>query len=456
MADQLTETAKALVADNRGILAADESFPTIEKRFKSIDIESSEENRRAYRDMLFGTAGLEQFISGVILFDETLRQSASDGTPFAQALSKRGIIPGIKVDKGAKALANFPSEQVTEGLDGLRERGSEYVSLGARFTKWRAVITIGDGIPTDFCIHANAHALARYAALSQESGMVPIVEPEVLMDGDHSIDECADATKRTLTELFSELNDHSVQLPGTLLKTNMVLSGKGAAEQAGVEEVARANRRSPPGDRAGRHPGHRLPVGGAERRACYRASQRDEQAWRSPVGAQLLVRPGAAGAVIEGVEGRTLQRRGRSEGAVSPSPTQRGRMRRLVYRRDGERSRLTNRSGRHWGAVVGLCAAVLLGIVPGRGRRSHRVPRHRLLPPVTRSIVRRSRPSSTNAPRRSLTGTGRRSWTRSIPRPVRCAGGRRGSSTTRPRSRSEPTSSWRTGPVTETLPAPAT
>lgn len=239
MADQLSSTARALVAANKGILAADESFPTIEKRFKSIDIPNTEDNRRAYRDMLFGTPDLEQFISGVILFDETLRQSASDGTPFAQALSKRGIIPGIKVDAGAKDLANYPGEKVTEGLDGLRERLNEYVSLGARFTKWRAVIAIGDGLPTDYCIRANTHALARYAALSQEAGLVPMVEPEILMDGDHSIDRCFDATTRTLDALFSELADAKVSLGGTLLKTNMVLSGKDAGEQADIEEVAR-------------------------------------------------------------------------------------------------------------------------------------------------------------------------------------------------------------------------
>ena len=238
MADQLNSTAQALVAEHKGILAADESHPTIEKRFKSIDIESTEENRRAYRDMLFGTEGLEQYISGVILFDETIRQSASDGTPFPKLLADRGVIPGIKVDKGAKDLANFPGEKVTEGLDGLRERLKEYVSLGARFTKWRAVITIGDGIPSNFCLHANGHALARYAALSQETGLVPIVEPEVLMDGDHSIDACYDATKQTLEALFMQLELHKVSLSGTLLKTNMVLSGKDATEQAPVEEVA--------------------------------------------------------------------------------------------------------------------------------------------------------------------------------------------------------------------------
>ena len=239
MADQLSSTARALVAANKGILAADESFPTIEKRFKSINIDNSEDNRRAYRDMLFGTQGLEEFISGVILFDETLRQSSSDGTPFAEVLAKREIIPGIKVDAGAKDLANHAGEKVTEGLDGLRDRLNEYAGMGARFTKWRAVITIGPDIPSDYCIAANAHALARYAALSQEAGLVPMVEPEVLMDGDHSIDRCYEVTARTLTKVFEELGAARVALDGTLLKTNMVLSGKDAAEQADVEEVAR-------------------------------------------------------------------------------------------------------------------------------------------------------------------------------------------------------------------------
>jgi fructose-bisphosphate aldolase, class I len=235
----LPSIAKALVAPARGILAADESFPTIEKRFKSISLESTEENRRAYRDMLFTTAGIEENISGVILFDETIHQSTSDGTPFPEVLASKGVTPGIKVDMGAKDLALFEGEKVTEGLDGLRGRLEEYYSLGARFTKWRAVITIGDGIPTDFCIKANAHALARFAQLSQEQGFVPIVEPEVLMDGDHSIDACYEATRRTLVALFAELEQGRVELPGTLLKTNMVLSGKDAPDRAGVEEVAK-------------------------------------------------------------------------------------------------------------------------------------------------------------------------------------------------------------------------
>ena len=239
MTTDLDSIARALVAESKGILAADESFPTIEKRFKSIDIDSTEENRRAYRDMLFGTEGLEDYISGVILFDETIRQSDSDGTPFSKALAERGILPGIKVDAGAKDLAFFPGEKVTEGLDGLRDRLSEYVSLGAKFTKWRAVITIGDGIPSDYCIEANAHALGRFAALSQEAGTVPIVEPEVLMDGDHSIERCYDVTSRTLKALFDQLESAHVALSGTLLKTNMVLSGKDASDRAGNDEVAR-------------------------------------------------------------------------------------------------------------------------------------------------------------------------------------------------------------------------
>ena len=237
-AQELVATARALVAEGKGILAADESHPTIEKRFKSIDIESSEENRRSYRQMLFTTPGLEEFISGVILFDETIHQSDDDGTPFAELLAGKGIIPGIKVDKGAKALAGFPGEKVTEGLDGLRGRLEAYRELGARFTKWRAVIEIGEGLPTDYCIEANAHALARYAALSADAGLVPIVEPEVLMDGDHSIEHCYGVTARVLNRLFSQLLEHRVASEGLLLKTNMVLSGTGAPQQASVEEVA--------------------------------------------------------------------------------------------------------------------------------------------------------------------------------------------------------------------------
>ena len=235
---ELHRTARELVADDRGILAADESSGTIEKRFDTIDLESTEENRRAYRDMLFTTPGLEESVSGVILYDETIRQSAADGTPFSKLLAGKGIIPGIKVDTGAKALAGAPGETVTEGLDGLRERLQEYKVLGARFAKWRAVITIGDGLPTAYCIQVNAHALGRYAALCQEQGIVPIVEPEVLMDADNDIETCYRATRRTLHKVFDELYHQRVDLKGILLKPNMVISGKGAAEQATAEEVA--------------------------------------------------------------------------------------------------------------------------------------------------------------------------------------------------------------------------
>jgi fructose-bisphosphate aldolase class I len=238
MTTDLHATARELVADNRGILAADESSGTIKKRFDTISLESTEEHRRAYRDMLFTTPELEQFVSGVILYDETIRQSTGDGTPFPQYLAGRGIIPGIKVDTGAKDLAGAPGEKVTEGLDGLRERLEEYRGLGARFAKWRAVITIGDGIPSDYCIATNAHALARYAALCQEQGIVPIVEPEVLMDADNDIERCYDATSRTLHAVFDELVHQRVDLQGILLKPNMVISGKGAATQASAQEVA--------------------------------------------------------------------------------------------------------------------------------------------------------------------------------------------------------------------------
>ena len=227
-----------MVQKGRGILAADESNPTCGKRFESIGVESTERNRNIYRDLLFTTSGMEEYISGVILFDETLRQSTiADGTAFPQYLKNLGIIPGIKVDKGAKELASHSGEKVTEGLDGLRDRLVEYYRLGARFAKWRAVITIGDGgIPTETCIHVNAHGLARYAALCQEADIVPIVEPEVLMDGTHSIDH--EVSKKAFAMVFDELNKQRVFLEGIVLKPNMIVSGIGCSEQAGVEEVA--------------------------------------------------------------------------------------------------------------------------------------------------------------------------------------------------------------------------
>ncbi|GAA2107886.1 fructose-bisphosphate aldolase class I [Microlunatus panaciterrae] len=236
----MIQTAVALVAPGKGILAADESTPTMAKRLAGIGVESTEPRRRAYREILFTTAGIGEFISGVILFDETIRQRTSDGTPFAEVLQSQGVIPGIKVDGGTKALAGFPDEVVTEGLDGLRARLEEYAALGARFAKWRAVIKIGDARPTTFCVEANAHALARYAALSQEAGLTPIVEPEVLMDGTHTLERCAEVTEATLRAVYDQLSRHRVILEASLLKPNMVLSGKDCPIQATTDEVADA------------------------------------------------------------------------------------------------------------------------------------------------------------------------------------------------------------------------
>src|SRR5436190_9268479 len=238
--DNLESIARKLVAPGKGILAADESSGTIEKRLKSINLPSTEENRRAYRELLFTTKGAGDFISGVILFDETIRQKTRDGRTFVKALEEQGIIPGIKVDKGAKAMANFPGEKITEGLDGLRDRLAEYRQLGARFAKWRAVIAIGDRIPTQTCIDANAEALARYAALCQEGDLVPIVEPEVLMDGIHTIQRYFEVTEATLRSVFNAPAAHRVVLEDMLLKPNMVLSGKECPQQASVQEVAEA------------------------------------------------------------------------------------------------------------------------------------------------------------------------------------------------------------------------
>ena len=236
--DSLNDIASAIVSPGKGILAADESSPTIKKRFDSIGVESTEENRRNYRNMLFTTEGVNKYISGVILFDETIRQQSPSGLSMVGVLTKAGMIPGIKVDKGATALANASSETVTEGLDGLRERCQEYVSLGAKFAKWRAVIKIGPNIPSDLCLATNAHALARYAALCQETGLVPIVEPEVLMDGPRDIDQCELVTENTLKALYHELHQQRVVLEGTLLKPNMVISGTECPQQANVEEIA--------------------------------------------------------------------------------------------------------------------------------------------------------------------------------------------------------------------------
>ena len=235
---ELDETAEAMVAEGKGILAIDESTPTIKNRLDSINTESTEASRRAYRNLLITNPGGSEYISGMILFDETIRQATPDETPFPEALGKQGIMTGIKVDTGAKDMAGHPGEKITEGLDGLRGRLAEYKKLGAKFAKWRAIITIGESMPSLGCIEANVHALARYASLCQEAGIVPMVEPEVLMDGDHSIELCYEVTEATLKALFNELYKQSVSLEHTILKVNMIVSGKDCPEQADIDDVA--------------------------------------------------------------------------------------------------------------------------------------------------------------------------------------------------------------------------
>ncbi len=335
----LAETARALVAPGKGILAADESPPTIEKRFQKISLESTEDNRRAYREMLFTTQGIGEHISGVILYDETIRQQGSDGTSFPKVLEQAGIIPGIKVDKGAKPLAGSPDEKVTEGLDGLRDRLAEYRDLGARFTKWRAVIEIGDAIPTPYCLHANAHALGRYAALSQEAGLVPIVEPEVLMDGGHTIGRCYEVTRATLVAVFQEIHLQGVELEGMLLKPNMIVSGKeclGAGRRRGGR---RPHRALSPRDGPGRGAGDHVPVRRPERRGRNRPPERHERQGRAAVAAQLLVRPRAARAGA-----RDVARRGGEPAAGAgdlrpPRAYERRRTQRQLFGRARARAR---------------------------------------------------------------------------------------------------------------------
>jgi len=238
--NDLVSIAETMVAEGKGILAIDESSGTIAKRFKSIGLDNTEEHRRAYRELLLTTPGLGKHISGAILYDETIRQSTREGVSFVKVMEKAGVLPGIKVDTGAHPMAGHPGEKITEGLDGLRARLEEYRALGARFAKWRAVITIGENSPTSSCVDANAHALARYAALCQEAGIVPMVEPEVLMDGAHSLDESFEVTEAVLRSLFSQLYDQNVLLEGTILKASMVISGSEAQNRAGIEEVAEA------------------------------------------------------------------------------------------------------------------------------------------------------------------------------------------------------------------------
>jgi fructose-bisphosphate aldolase class I len=237
---QLIDTAQALMADHKGILAMDESTPTCDKRFAKLGIPQTEDARRAYRELIITTPGLGESISGVILYDETIRQQKKDGTPFLKVLNDAGIVPGIKVDTGAKEMAGHPGEKITEGLDGLRDRLKEYFQMGARFAKWRAVIAIGDGLPSRSGLEANAHALARYAALCQEAGLVPIVEPEVLMDGDHTLERCLEVTEEALRNVFIQLNCQRVMLEGIILKPNMVLPGLTSPQQVSVDEVADA------------------------------------------------------------------------------------------------------------------------------------------------------------------------------------------------------------------------
>jgi len=234
----LFKTAAAMVAKGKGILAADESSGTCEKRFQTVNVECTEENRRAYRALLFGTPGVEQYLSGVILFDETARQKANDGTPFPEYLAKKGVIPGIKVDKGTVDIPLSPGEKVTEGLDGLSRRLDEYFKLGCRFAKWRAVITIGKNIPTHTCLYANAHVLARYAAACQQASIVPMIEPEVLLDGEHTIERCEEVVEQTLRATYAAIAAYNVSVEHLILKTSMVVSGKDNRRQAGVDEVA--------------------------------------------------------------------------------------------------------------------------------------------------------------------------------------------------------------------------
>ena len=322
--DELKSVANAIVAKQKGVLAADESNPTIKKRFDSIQLESTEENRRRYREILFTADGVERTLGGVILFDETLRQSTRDGVPFPKLLAGRGIIPGIKVDQGTKALALHPGNKVTVGLDGLRERLAEYRQLGAQFAKWRAVIEIDErDIPSPFGIHANAHALARYAALCQEAGLVPIVEPEVLMDGAHGIERCEAVTAQVLQAVFAELDAHQ-----------RAVRGHAAQAEHGDrrQEVRAPGRRAgggrghaalPQALRAGGGPGDRVPVRRAERRGRDRPPECHERHGRAAVGGQFFVWAGAAGAGAGRVEGAGRQRRRRAAGAAQALPPQR-------------------------------------------------------------------------------------------------------------------------------------
>ena len=350
----LHETARALVAAGKGILAADESSGTIEKRLATVGVASTEETRRAYRELLFTTRGLDEYISGVILFDETIRQSASNGQPFPLLLERVGIIPGIKVDKGAKPLALAQGETITEGLDELRERLAEYRGLGARFAKWRATYSIGGGRPSEYCVRTNAHALARYAALCQEAGLVPIVEPEVLMDGDHSIDTARDTTGRVLSAVYAELHDQRVDLRGTLLKPNMVLSGYDAAHRAGPGGC-QADARVPLPTCADRRARGRLPLGRPVRRGLDGSPERDQRARPAPVAALVLLRARPAGAGAQGVGWTPGERRSGSAGVAPPGEDERRGPHRRLHTGARARGRCVRDRPLALSALLALC-----------------------------------------------------------------------------------------------------
>ncbi len=335
-AKELESTARSLVAPGKGILAADESTGTIKKRFDKIKVENTEDNRRNYREMLFTTKGCEEFVSGVILFDETLRQKASDGTPLAQILTSKGIIPGIKVDKGPTKLAGSADEQITDGLDGLRARLVEYRGLGARFAKWRAVISIGDGKPSDHCLLTNAHALARYAGLCVDEGLVPIVEPEILMDGTHSIERSHEATERALHFVFDASGPAARPARADPAQAEHGALGVRVPEAG---ERARGRGAHHPLLQARRSRGRardRVPLGRPERRGSQRASFGDEPHWRHPVADELLLRSRAASAGAEGLGRQAGEPRRRPEGLLPPRQVQRSRALRQVQRRHGE------------------------------------------------------------------------------------------------------------------------
>ena len=309
----------------KGILAADETIPTLTKRFDTLGIQSTEQSRRTYREMLFTSPGAAEFISGVIMYDETIRQKSSGGTPLAEALTAQGILPGIKVDTGAKPLAGSPDETVTEGLDGLRDRLREYRGMGARFAKWRAVIHVTDTLPSSACVRANAHALARYASLCQEQELVPIVEPEVLMDGPHTIERCEEVTGMVLHAVFHALFEQGVALEGMLLKPNMVLAGKECDRQASVEEVATATLRCLRRHVPAAVPGIVFLSGGQNARLGDRPSERNQSAaGPEALEDQFLLRAGASGSGFGGLAWPRRELAGRPAGSLSPGQIQWG------------------------------------------------------------------------------------------------------------------------------------